>query len=116
VNKSRAGNKCFCGDTGEIYATTTDHHGVALNQGHFVILFPQVGSQDFATFPAADDDGVVLLESLIYSAPNCICTALPGRSLLPERSLGNGGRSACLGPLRHIVIGSSRCTNSYDAY
>src|SRR6267154_1942851 len=39
---SSAGDKRFCGDALDVDATTSNHHGVALNKAHFVVLPAQV--------------------------------------------------------------------------
>ena len=82
---------CFCGDAGDVYATTSDHHRVALNQGHFVILFPQVGRQDFATLSTADDDGIIffrvthLVSSFGSGLPTTLFHRFDGFVRYPDR-------------------------------
>ena len=59
MNKSSAGNERFCGDASYVDATASNHHRVAFNQGHFVVLPPQVHRQRLAALAASNDDGVV---------------------------------------------------------
>jgi hypothetical protein len=71
MNKSSTGDERFCGDASDVDAAASNHHGVAFNQGDFVVLPGQVHRQRLATLAASNDNGIVWFWIVHLMAPVC---------------------------------------------
>ena len=63
--------KRFCGDTSDVDATAANHHGVAFNQGDFVVLPGQIHRQCLAPLAASNDNSTVWFWIIHLMAPVC---------------------------------------------